>query len=559
MKAVRCTAKSSYTAAKLLAAAAISCAALCASAETYTLGAIDYENNIGSADSPWNWSTASNWNPEGVPGSGDSIQWAPPKTGSHRHAYISLNGDYTVGSLAQNYRTLHLYKDPNTVAETVSLTFATQLGNTGYQQSHELNAGVKLVVSAGATYNCSPSDHTHSGMDIKSGAEADIYGSILSRVMKLDVNGGTLVFAPASYAVHGWGRSETDHDEINIASGSASFPNGITMTGTFTEPNQVNQSGGTATFGGNFTSQMAWTYTWSGGTLAITDDSTFGANVALVIPASASVSLDIASGKSFAAPGLSADSTAAITVTGGGTFSIAPTTAPIILQNGSLGIATSGTYDLSNVSVGSGAATIALTTFGATINSLPAALASATFIADLSNVAAGTVILNSSDPTVLAKAKSDLDSSAPAGMTLAVSGTTLSLEALSAYAFTTTGDLLDAAGWGGAVPPAGVEVSIEGSGVVATYASGEIPAWMSITVKDGATLRFTGDATLPPAILNKSATLAIDNNATLTLANAGDISGIAAASQVPVLSVASGATLNVPGGMKFSNVNIALA
>ena len=544
---------------RFFAAIAAACTALGAGAETYTLGAIDYENNIGSAGSPWNWSTASNWNPAGVPGSGDSIQWAPPKTGSHRHAYISLNGDYTVGSLEQNYRTLHLYKDPNTVAETVSLTFATQLGGNGYQNSHELNAGVKLVVLASATYNCSPSDHAYSGMDIKSGAEADIYGSILSRVMKLDVNGGTLVFAPASYAVHEWGRSQTDHDEINIASGAASFPNGITMTGTFTEPNQVNQTGGTATFGGDITSQIAWTYTWSGGTLAITDDSTFGANVALVIPASASVSLDIASGKTFAAPGLSADSTASITVTGGGTFSIAPTTASIILQNGSLGIATSGTYDLSNVSVGSGAATIALTAFGATINSLPAALASATFIADLSNVAAGTVILNSSDPTVLAKVKSDLDASAPAGMTLAVSGTTLSLEAQSAYAFTTTGDLLGAAGWGGAVPPAGVEVSIECSGVVATYASGEIPAWTSITVKNGATLRVTGNATLPPVILNKSATLEIDNNATLTLANAGDISGIAAASQVPVLSVASGATLNVPGGMKFSNVNISLA
>ena len=438
MNATDCSFSASR-AARFFVAIAAACTALGAGAETYTLGAIDYENNIGSADSPWNWSTASNWNPEGVPGSGDSIQWAPPKTGSHRHAYISLNGDYTVGSLEQNYRTLHLYKDPNTVAETVSLTFATQLGGTGYQNSHELNAGVKLVVLASATYNCSPSDHAYSGMDIKSGAEADIYGSILSRVMKLDVNGGTLVFAPASYAVHGWGRSQTDHDEINIASGSASFPNGITMTGTFTEPNQVNQTGGTATFGGDFTSQMAWTYTWSGGTLAITDDSTFGANVALVIPASASVSLDIASGKSFAAPGLSADSTASITVIGGGTFSIAPTTASIILQNGSLGIATSGTYDLSNVSVGSGAATIALTAFGATINSLPAALASATFIADLSNVAAGTVILNSSDPTVLAKVKSDLDASAPAGMTLAVSGTTLSLEAQSAYAFTTTG------------------------------------------------------------------------------------------------------------------------
>ena len=542
-----------------IAAMALALTAATAGAETYNLGATDYEGNIGSAESPWDWGTASNWNPEGVPGSSDTITWAPNKTGSHRHAYLSLDGDYIVGSLEQNYRTLHLYKAPNTVAETVSLTFATQLGNTGYQQSHELNAGVKLVVLAGATFNCSPSDHTWSGMDIKSGAEADIYGSILSRVMKLDVNGGTLVFAPASYAIHGWGRSDTDHDEINIASGSALFPNGIAMTGTFTEPNQVNQSGGTATFGGDFTSQMAWTYTWSDGTLAITDDSTFGANVALVIPASAAVSLDVVSGKTFAAPGLSADSTASITVTGGGTFSIAPTAAAIILQNGSLGIATSGTYDLSNVSVGSGAATILLTAFGATINALPAALASATFSADLSGATAGTVILNSSDPSVLAKVKSDLDASAPAGMSLVVSGTSLSLEAQSAYAFTITGDLLGTTGWGGAVPPAGEEVSIEGSGVVATYASGAIPAWASITVKDGATLRIAGDATLPPIILNKSATLEIDNNATVTLANAGDLSGIATASQVPVLSVASGATLNVPGGMKFSNVNIALA
>lgn len=553
---------------KLLAgvifAASLALASLTAQAETYTLGAIDYEGNIGSADSPWNWSTASNWNPEGIPGSGDSIQWAPNKTSSHRHAYISLNGDYTVGSLSQNYRTLHLYKDPNTVAETVSLTFATQLGSNDYQQSHELNAGVTLVVSASASLVCSPGGHTWSGMDIKSGAEADIYGSILSRVMKLEVNGGTLVFAPASYAVHGWGRSDTDHDEINIASGAASFPNGIAMTGTFTEPNQVNQSGGTATFGGDFTSQMAWTYTWSGGTLAITDDSTFGANVALVIPASASVSLDIASGKTFAAPSLSADSTASITVTGGGTFSIAPTSASIVLQNGSLGLATSGTYDLSNVSLGDGAsATITLTAFGATINSLTAALAGATFSADISNVAAGTVILNSSDPSVLAKVKSDLDASAPAGMSLVVSGTTLSLEkdAGSANTISTSGGLLDDASWGGAsVPAANSEVAIAGAGVVATYSGGDVPEWALIEIKDGATLRIASDASgLPQIKLNKNATLEISDGATLTLSSTSDIIGVATASQMPVLSVVSGATLNVPGGMKFSNVSISLA
>lgn len=408
-----------------------------------------------------------------------------------------------------------------------------------------------------------PSDHTWSGMNIKSGAEADIYGAILSRVMKLEVNGGTLVFAPASYAIHGWGRSENDHDEINIASGSVSFPNGIAMTGTFTVSNQVNQSGGTATFGGDFTSQMAWTYTWSGGTLAITGDSTFGANVALIIPESASVSLDIASGKTFAAPGLSADSAASITVTGGGTFSIAPTLASIILQNSSLGIATSGTYDLANVSVGSGAATIALTAFGATIDSLPAALASATFSADLSSVAAGTVVLNSSDPAVLAKVKADLDASAPEGMALVVSDTALSLEkdAGADNTISSTGDLLAAASWGGGtVPAAGSEVAVAGSGVVATYSGGTVPAWTSIEVKDGATLRISTVASdLPQIKLNKNATLEIAEGAFLTLSRSSDLVGIATATQVPVLSIASAATLNVPGGMQFANVNISLS
>ena len=422
---------------------------------------------------------------------------------------------------------------------------------------------MKLIVDTGAALVGAHWDGTASTFTINSGAEVDVYGDVESRLTTWTVpTGAVLRFAPSVYnnfAFSGTSSSGAG-DVYNLSGGDVYFPNGLAVTsGNQYYANAINHSAGTVTFGGNFTSaETGWTYTWSGGTLSIANDCEFGNNISLVIPASSTVTLDVASGKTFAAPGLSADSTASITVTGGGTFSIAPTTASIILQNGSLGIATSGTYDLSNVSVGSGAATIKLTAFGATIDSLPAALASATFLADFSNVAVGTVVLNSSDQTVLAKAKSDLDASAPAGMTLAVSGTMLSLEAQSAYAFTTTGDLLGAAGWGGAVPPAGVEVSIEGSGVVATYASGEIPAWTSITVKDGATLRFTGDATLPPVILNKSATLAIDNNATLTLANIGDISGIAAASQVPVLSVASGATLNVPGGMKFSNVNINL-
>ncbi len=542
------------------------CAALALNAkgDTYILGGESNESNVGSAGSPVSWSDTANWTPAAVPGSTDEVNWAPNKTGSHRQAYVSLDGDYAIGSLTTKYRTLHLYKDANAAAP-VTFTINSQLGGDDYQQCHEVTDGVKLLLPAGSTLVCSKGGHTQTGISVTSGGEVDLYGALQSRVMTLVVSsGGTLVFALSSYTISSWGRSDNDHDEINISGGSASFPNGITMTGTSSTPNnQINQSGGTATFGGNFTSALPWTYTWSGGTLAVTDDATFGANVALVVPASAAVSLNIASGKTFSAPGLTADATASITVTGGGTFSIAPTTAPIILQNGSLGLATSGTYDLSNVSAGSGAATIALTALGARVNSLPAALAGATFTADLSSAPAGTVVFQSTDSAVLAKVKSDLEgaSSVPQGFELAIGGETLSLEEVSNYVFDSTSvtDLLNGAGWStGSVPPANASVAIAGANVTAVYSSGTIPAWASIEVKNGATLRFAANATPPPIVLNKNATLDIANGATVTLANAVDLSGVAAVGQVPVLSVASDATLNVPGGMKFSNVDIVL-
>lgn len=537
--------------------------AIGAHADTYIFGGESNESNVGSASSPVSWSDTSYWTPSAVPGGTDEVNWTPSKTGSHRQIYVSLDGDYAIGSLTTKYRTIHLYKDAN-VAAPVTFTINTQLGGDDYQQCHEVTDGVKLVLPVGSTLICSKGGHTQTGISVASGGEADIYGAVQTRVMTLEVGGGTLLFAPTSYTISSWGRSDNDHDEINISGGTASFPNGITMTGTSSTPNnQINQSGGTVSFGGNFTSALPWTYTLSGGTLAITDDVTFGANIALVVPASADVSLNIASGKTFSAPGLNTDATASITVTGGGTFSIAPTTAPIILQNGSLGLASSGIYDLSNVSIGSGAATIALTALGARVNSLPSALSGATFTADLSSATAGTVVFQSSDSTVLAKVKSDLEtaSSVPQGFELAISGETLSLEEVSNYVFDSTSvtDILNSAGWStGSVPPANASVAIAGAGVTAAYTSGTLPAWASIEVKNGATLRVSADVTLPPVILNKSANLVIDSNSTVTLANAADLSGIATANQLPILSIESGATLNVPGGMKFSNVNINL-
>ena len=143
-------------------------------------------------------------------------------------------------------------------------------------------------------------------------------------------------------------------------------------------------------------------------------------------------------------------------------------------------------------------------------------------------------------------------------MELVITGETLSLEMASADAIKKSGNLLSDDSWGGgSVPDAGSAVSIDGADVVAEYTSGNIPAWESIEVKNGATLRISGTAVLPPIILNKSATLEIADGGSADIASGLTCS--ATASQVPVLSVASGATLNVPGGMKFSNVNISLS
>ena len=542
----------------LLASAALATMGLAvsASADTYTL-----INTSGTASAPAEFSDLNNWTVGGVtattlPGTGDTITWGG---GAWIYPYIALDDDYSVGSLTESFRRPHWVKSASAAADVVTLTFVTQLGGGAYQ-NYFVHQGVKMVIAAGATLRGATSDALQSEVTIQDGGEVDILGAVNSRHIKWMVkNGGTLYFAPTSYTQTSDSGSINDNFNIDNSASSIVFPNGLTVTGGNSNwANQFNHNSGTVTFGGSFTSSTAWTYTWKDGTLAITDDSTFAANIALVVPASKSVTLDIASGKTFAAPGLSADSTSSITVTGGGMFSIAPTTAPIILQNGSLGLATAGTYDLSNVSVGSGAATITLTALGARVNSLPAALANATFAANLSSVQAGTVVFQSADSSVLAKVKSDLTVSVPQGFELVASGETLSLEEVSDYIFnsTTTRNLLDPTGWNtGSVPPDGAEVAISGVGVIADYSSGTIPAWTSVEVKNGAILRMNADADLPLIALNKEASLEISTGTTF-LTNG--LSAIATASVVPDLVVAEGTTLKVPGDMNFKNVDITL-
>jgi len=495
---------------------------------------------------------------ETYPQSGDTIRFG---TASQLYnAYLDLDDDYTIANITQNYQAPYLYKSPSAVSDTVTFTITGNIGGGGYQYFHVYD-GVKLVFPQGSTYNCAYWDGGAAQMNVHSGGTTEVRGAVTSRHIRYVIdNGGKLVFAPTSYSASNF---SGQYDRFTVANGaSLDFPNGLNVTGGNNSTMQIIQNGGEITFGGGFTSVSPWTYTWNAGTLAITDDSMFAANIALTVPASSSVTLDVASGKTFSALDLVADYSAVITKTGAGTFAFAPTEASIVLSEGALGLASASSYDLSNVALGSGAtASISLIAMGARVDSLPAALSGATFVADLSAVAQGTVILYSADPDVFDKVRTDLAGSVPQGFQLAVSGDALSLEAVSDYVFNASGDLLsDLSSWNtGSLPPAGAEVAIDGDGVVADFTSGEIPAWASIEVKNGATLKISANADLPHIVLNKNAALEIDAGTTfITNGLSCTPAVVNEHATLPVLTVATNATVSVASGMKFKNVDFRL-
>jgi len=404
------------------------CAAIAATFALASAQATTYRLREGSnAESPYSFSDSNNWTVDDRPAStypqsGDTI-WLGIYSSSHQ-GYISLAGNYTVSDFTYQYNRLYLYRD-SSASDQVSLTFTGTVGGSAYQHYY-IYDGAKFIAGAQSSLKGALWDDNPSVFGIYNGGEVDVFGTIQSRHTTYNIEAGaTLVFSPSTYqnftssSVNG-----NAGDVFNVTGGNVNFSNGLTVTGgNSAYANAINQSGGTITFGGNFTSAATdWTYTFSGGTLAITENATFGSNIALTIPASASVALDVASGKTFSAANFTADSTATIAKTGAGIFAYAPTAVAIAVNEGGIGFASASTYDLSRVSFAANT-TIALNSLGATVSATSATIDNAVFTANLSGATAGTVVLNSSDSGLLAKAKTDLAKSVSEGFELVVSDT----------------------------------------------------------------------------------------------------------------------------------------
>jgi len=535
------------TAINLVAAFVIACAALSVNAATYYW-------KPGATQGLW--TTLENWSTEGVDGADAT---ATPGESDNLDKLSDFNIDLNQG----DYKIVGWGSDAGAWEHRNWTISNGRLTITGETRTHSGNWNIEtggvLIFPSGSTFYPGVDVDSPMYVNINNGGSLSVLGTArFYRSIYTVASGGELTFQPTSIRT-----TSSKANEINN-NGILNMPNGMilgqydtTSGATLT----LNQIAGELNLGASIddtsaSNPSAFRVVFSGGTVNVTGDVTF--NVTSVALEN-SVTFNVTSGKTVDLTPVSFASGSSITKTGDGTI-ILPATAPTAtISAGKLALSAS-TYDLAAVTFEAGSV-IELTAMGGRVDSANSSIASATFAATIP-ATPGTAVLYSTDSTVLTKAKTDLDSSVPTGFDLVISGETLSVEAETAGSFTATGNITAAAGWGGTVPAAGSDVAIDGSGVIATYSGGDLPAWNSIEVKNGATLRIESDLTLPRIILNKNATLAIGNNAVVTLANIADLAGAVAISPelvIPTLTIKSGATLNVPGGMKFSNVNISLA
>ena len=138
--------------------------------------------------------------------------------------------------------------------------------------------------------------------------------------------------------------------------------------------------------------------------------------------------------------------------------------------------------------------------------------------------------------------------------------------AVSDYVFESDGvaDLCAAAGWATASVPTNQDVKVSGATTIATITDASaFPEFASIAVRNGATLKVLSDVTLPPLTIDATSKVVFGDGAAAvsaalnaSLTTACSVSGGNVA--LPVIEIATNATLTVTAGMKFKNVDFRL-
>lgn len=297
------------------------------------------------------------------------------------------------------------------------------------------------------------------------------------------------------------------------------------------------------------------------------------------MPASSSATVQTLAGSTLDMSLFTYGSGAALTKTGPGTLILKDRPATVSVAAGTLRFA-AAVSGLSGVTIQNGAtlcwppsgsavtglalvegANVVFATTGNVADATPTGHAGAVFALDNSggSFAFGSTVVTSDDADFLDHVVTSLNAgtTVPEGLVAAVSGQAVKLITPPSHTFTSDGelDLSEASGWN--MPDyVGTNVFVSGSATVALITPAT-PAFKSITLSDGATLKVSGmDVELPPITMLTPSTLLVPGGSGAVMTNgllaAGDASGL------PVVKVETNGVLTVARGTKFKNVAIRL-
>ena len=438
---------------------------------------------------------------------------------------------------------------------------------------------------------------------VRSGARMNVqtYAAIISLDAEVS-SGGTLNLANGTFNI--------------LQNAHVSYPNKIANSGTLLLPNglewvegdpwspktdyskvmDVTQKAGEVRFGGDFKKtgvdkdpyKVRMRFILQGGTLTTEADSSVaflshvgknGEEVFAEMPASASATVQTLAGSTLDMSHFTYGSGAALTKAGAGTLVLKDRPSTVNVAAGTLKF-TNAVSGLAGVTVQDGGALlwppdgsdfaglalaegakIVFDRTGATATSVPEDYPNAVFALDNSGnaFALGSTVVASANAAFLAHVAESLNggTTLPNGLAAAVSGAAVRLVTPLSHVFSSEGelDIGTASGWS-AADYEGKDVLVSGASTVALITP-DSPAFSSITLSDGATLKVSGaDVELPPVTLITPSTLLVPNGSSAVMTNgfasAGDVGGL------PIVQVETNGVLTVARGTRFKNVAIRL-
>jgi len=533
---------------------------------------------------------------QAIPGASDYIWTSGRQVGGCFYTgYFDLNGgDYTIAGFSGGTEIFNGWRRHEIAITNGSLTvsnptYSADPSQTAATYSHEWiiwKDGKVILPYNSAASATIPNGGLDECFTVKNGGQFEFRANVILKMTSTTLNflkveeGGSAIFAPyddgfaANYQNTGGIRIE-NHGFLDLPKG-IKWRNLSQVYGTDYDRFTLKQVAGTTLIGGDFwrsgdnkSIPCAMTFELSGGTLAVTnsvkfysDPTAYGYNVSrgftepmvrATMPADTSATIEVKVDSSCDLSIMTFGDNAALAKTGPGALKLFALPSTLNVNAGIFSV-TGAVTSLSGVTFANG------TTY---CFDKPNAVLTA---ADLPNAAnmrftvaadfpADGTILTSADASLLRTVMANFDSpTALAEVEPMIFGNALRFVPRVTNSFVAYGevDLTTVANWKQGVPEGGAAI-LRGESTVGLIRS-TTPAFASIKLEYGAKLKVMDEVALPVVSLETNAVLVLAEGAWASLSNGLNCACLP--TQLPIVEIATNATLVVPTPFDFQNVQL---